>query len=178
MAKLTIIVGVGASGKSTLCRQLAEDTEALPFEDATLTKPDHKRAGFECLGEIVARLMVEKRDCVMDESHLVDPKFRKIFKEFCDTFLKGVDQEWLFFKNNPLACINNLEHDADVGDREHLSRFEAVKRQCKSYEVPPPAEWPGFKELETVCHHDDPKFTTENAAYAWLDEQIDKLSEE
>jgi len=92
MARLIVIVGMGGSGKSTLCREIASSRKAIPFQDATLANGDRRRAGYDCLGEIVARLLRRNQDCVMDESHLTVPEFRNIFRAFCDDFLSGVEQ--------------------------------------------------------------------------------------
>src|SRR4051812_13436304 len=101
MAKLTIIVGIAGSGKSWLCDEIARQgaTQVHIFKDATLTEGnDDRRAGHGSLGEMVARLLGRSEDCVMDESHLTHAKFRLSFREFCDTFLVGVEQSWIFFE--------------------------------------------------------------------------------
>ena len=138
MATLTIIVGMAGSGKSSLCDEIARQSDGPVhiFKDATLTHDDKRRAGHGCLGEMVARLLGCSENCVMDEGHLTDPKFRRLFKEFCDKFLVGVSQEWIFFNADVLACINNVFHDAETNGRKELSRYTALNNQMAVYEPP------------------------------------------
>jgi hypothetical protein len=114
VARLTIIVGMGGSGKTRLCNKLAMEGNTKAFPDATLPAKDGdhlRRAGHDRLGELVARLLGSQEECVMDEAHLVNADFRNRFKDFCDRFLIGVKQEWIFFEHNVVACINNIYHD-------------------------------------------------------------------
>lgn len=169
MAQLTIVVGMAASGKTTYCRRLSRQTGAALFQDATLTRTDRRRAGFECLGELVARLVGRKEDCVIDESHLTTPAFRDLFRQFCDEFLPEIDQKWVFFEKDVLACINNLRHDQQQG-RDDLARFIALYHQRRDYSVPSPQEFPGF-ELLPVWQGAS-YFTVESKGVAWLDAQV------
>ncbi len=175
MPKLTIVVGVGGSGKSTLCEQLKEESqsETFVFKDATLTKSDSRRAGHECLGEIVARLLGCGQDCLIDEPHLANPDFREEFKSFCDKFLPDVEQEWIFFEKDALNCINNLYYDAVNKNRIESERFKAVKNQLEVYSVPSPAGYSGFK-VQPVYKQDNPRFSDLAEALHWLNSKIDE----
>ena len=177
MAKLTIIVGIGGSGKTHLCADLAKGGNARPFYDATLAGDDNKRAGFNCLGEMVARLLGTREDCVMDESHLTVPSFREKFKRFCDQFLIGVEQEWIFFERDVVSCINNVHHDYQIKGRQELSRLKAVRGQSRDYEVPPPGAYPGHQLPRPVYRRPSPIFDDhqEAEAFAWLESEIARL---
>lgn len=177
MAKLTIIVGMGGSGKSHLCAEIAKNSNAKAFEDATLTKDDFRRAGRDCLGEMVARLLGRQEDCVMDESHLTVTGFRNKFKSFCDEFLNGVEQEWIFFEHNVVACINNVFYDSQKKGREP-SRLKALKGQIEHYkEVPLPGAFPGHRELRPVYRQESPRFGQEADALSWLHGEIARLKQ-
>lgn len=178
MPKLTVIVGMAGSGKTWLCNAIADQSEprAFTFSDATLAFNDYRRAGHQCLGEMVARLLGRDEHCVMDESHLTDPHFRTQFKEFCDTFLVGVEQEWIFFEADIVACVNNLYRDKTEGGRHELCRYQALENQRKRYHVPSEADCPGRKTYPVHCSA-NPKFdqSSESAAIEWLQSQIKSL---
>lgn len=178
MPKLTVIVGMAGSGKTWLCNAITDQCEPRPFtfSDATLTFTDDRRAGHQCLGEMVARLLGRDEDCIMDESHLTVPYFRKQFKDFCDKFLVGVEQEWIFFEADIVACVNNLYHDKAENRRHELSRYRALKNQHEIYRVPSEADWPG-RRIQSVYCAADPRFdrTGESEAIEWLQYQIQAL---
>jgi hypothetical protein len=179
MTKLTIIVGMAGSGKSWLCDDIDKQSTSPVsiFKDATLTYNDERRAGHNCLGEMVARLVGRSEDCVMDEAHLTVPDFRQSFKRFCDEFLPDVEQRWNFFDSNTLACINNLYHDAETKGRDQLSRYEALDSQRVIYEVPTNrSEWPGFTSHKV--HQCGSQFENEAEAINWLQEKIKGLGGE
>lgn len=179
MARLTIIVGVAGSGKSSLRREIARERRIKGFGDATLTNhDDRRRAGRGCLGELVARLLGRGEDCVMDESHLTMDHFRGLFKGFCDEFLPNVEQEWIFFENDALACINNVYHDmyVEVKDRDWLGRLKALRNQSKAYEVPPAGAYPGYQAPIRVYQQASPRFADKEEAQRWLHDEIERLS--
>jgi hypothetical protein len=178
VAKLTIIVGMGGSGKSFLCEEIAKNSNAKAFKDATLTNNDRRRAGYDCLGEMVARLLGLDEDCVMDESHLTVPTFRDTFRDFCDEFLNGVEQEWIFFEHNVVACINNIFHDVQVNGRNELNRLKALEGQRKVYVVPPVGDFPGHRQPRSVYRQELPKFNNSQEAEAidWLRGEIARLT--
>lgn len=171
-AKLTVIVGTAGSGKTTLLKKIVrENAGVYGFSDATLASCDRKRAGFKCLGEIVARLLGEQVHCVIDESHLTVASFRDLFKRFCDELLTDVEVEWIFIKNDTLACINNVYSDYITGRRDEHSRYRALLEQSQQYSPPTDGEWPNSKIIE-VEEQDDPRFTDEGSALAWLNEMV------
>ncbi|WP_125199130.1 hypothetical protein [Guyparkeria sp. SCN-R1] len=173
MAKLTIIVGVGASGKSTLRKQICEKTGARGFEDGTAVPRgnDRRRAGHRALPELVARLLgPSAQDCVLDESHLVHERFRKEFQRFCDKHLPGVEQEWIFFNNDLAACASNAYFDAMNHGRKDASRFRSILGQSKKYVVPEVGSYPGHDQVLSVYQQEKPQFRTgeEEKARKWL----------
>jgi len=176
MTKLSIIVGMGGSGKTRLCNDIADQStpRAAIFEDATLTNNDQRRAGHQCLGEMVARLLGRSEDCVMNESHLTVHSFRENFRDFCNTFLPSIQTRWIFFQADVLACINNVYHDAQNG-RCELSRFQAIHNQLNIYTLPNETEWPN-RTVRPVHQGDNPKFDNEAKAVAWLHSEILRLS--
>ncbi len=169
---------MGGSGKSHLCHQIASRGDNIAaFHDATLTSTDPKRAGYGCLGEMVARLLSRSEDCVMDESHLTVYAFREKFREFCDEFLRGVEQEWIFFQNDVIGCINNLYCDFQNG-RKELSRLEAVLGQSKVYVLPEPHTFPGYEAPRPVFKQQEPRFTSKEESLEWLQSNIAILKKE
>lgn len=154
-----------------LGKEISKKSNAKMFEDATLTENnDRKRAGFDCLGEIVARLLGCHENCVMDEAHLTNPTFREMFRAFCNEFLKGVEQEWIFFEANVVACINNIYHDWHMNGREELSRLKSLADQIKVYSVPPDGQFPGHEKPRLVRPQECPKFedSQKEEALEWL----------
>jgi hypothetical protein len=170
MPKLTIIAGPGGSGKTWLCKKIAVETSARPFPEATNVGPgdERGRAGHDRLPELVVLLLVNGLDCVMDEAHLVNLDFRQEFRRFCDTHLLGVQQKWLFFERNVLACINNVFADWNKMKRQDQSRFDSLNRQLEVYKPPPLGEFPGHQKLQTVYLQPSPQFNDEVQARAWL----------
>lgn len=179
MPKLTVIVGMAGSGKSCLCNEIAtRSTPATPaFKDGTLTNTNERRAGHECLGEIIARLLGCGEDCVMDEAHLTDPSFRASFIRFCETFLPKIELEWRFFEADVVACINNVYRDAQNGRRQ-LCRYKALDAQRKLYSVPDEAALPG-RTVHSVYQCESPRFSPseESDAIQWLQSEIAQLSD-
>jgi hypothetical protein len=166
---------MGGSGKSMLCDEIATTSNATAFTDATLVpEGDHdRRAGHRCLGELVARLLGFQQDCVMDEPHLVNADFRNKFRDFCDTFLKGVEQEWIFFEHNVVACINNIYDDCEnTRTRKDVRRLQSLANQINEYKVPPAGGFPGHHEPRKVYRQSSPTFKDceEEAALSWLRE--------
>lgn len=156
-----------------LCDEIAKKSNAAAFKDATLvTEGDHhRRAGHDRLGELVARLLGFQQDCVMDEAHLVNADFRGEFKDFCDRFLQGVEQKWIFFEHNVVTCINNVYHDWEItGTRKEVSRRRSLANQIKEYEVPPAGNFPGHQGPRKIVWQEPPKFKDceEAAALSWL----------
>jgi hypothetical protein len=162
---------MGGSGKTHFCKEIEANHRAKAFSDATLTSDDHRRAGFDTLGEMVARLVGRKEDCVMDESHLTVASFRDKFKRFCDEFLCGIEQKWFFFERDILACINNVYHDSQRG-RESLGRLEALLNQSRIYQVPAAGSYPGFEKAVPVFKQSSPRFPTLQEAEQWLKSQV------
>jgi len=177
VAKLTVIVGIAGSGKSSLCADLAQVRNVKVFEDATLVNSDRRRAGYDCLGELVARLLGCKEDCIMEESHLTMEQFRNTFKKFCDEHLRGVTQDWIFFKNDPVRCINNVFHDmyVEIKERDHSSRLRALLGQIEGYVVPAKGEFPGHDLPRDVFQLESPTFTEKHEALDWLRKEISRL---
>ncbi len=129
----------GRIGKDSSLRGDGKEQQYQGVQDATLTQgDDRRRAGYDSLGEMVARLLGRHEDCVMDESHLTVPDFRDTFRNFAMSFLErrraGVDS----FEHNIVACINNVFHDSQVNGRIGLGRLEALENQRKVYAVPLP----------------------------------------
>ena len=186
MPKLTIIVGMAGSGKSHLLSEISK-SGGVPMEncfpDATLAQENKHRAGFKRLPEIVARLLGNNEDCVMDEAHLADPEFQRYFRGFMDEFLRDVDQHWIFFKHDVVACINNLYRDAERGVHTGYDRFKALDNQRKVYRVPGKAEWSGESGVTTIEFL--PVHNSVNSRFAqadktdaidWLQSEIKRLS--
>jgi len=178
MAKLTIIVGMGGSGKSHLCDEITSSQNAFSFKDATLTNCDRRRAGYDCLGEIVARLLLRNENCVMDEAHLTNEDFRRTFKSFCGEFLKGVEQEWVFFENDALGCINTVYSEVTTKSRVECSRFESLANQIPNYKVPEPGSYPGYAKPRPVFQQSSPHFHREADVLEWLHSEIKRLESE
>ena len=173
MPKLTIIVGMGGSGKTTHCEKLGKERNCPYFSDATLADGNERRAGHRSLGEIVARLLSGERECVMDEAHLTDSEFRKSFERFLREFLPGVEQEWIFIAKDTLACINNIYLDLQKGKRnDDRCRLQSVRNQIRNYTAPKPGDYPGYQQLHPVHSRPGGKFTSEREALAWLDDKI------
>jgi hypothetical protein len=178
MPKLSIIVGMAGSGKSTVCNEIVNQSSspAFAFPTATLTNNDKRRAGHQSLGEMVARLLGRSEDCVMDEAHLTVPEFRTSFKQFCDVFLVGIEPHWIFFEADVVACINNVYHDAQGPQgRRDLCRFKALDAQRTIYKVPNKSEFPNHT-VRAVYKQEHPQFSDESTAVAWLESEIEALS--
>jgi hypothetical protein len=173
VARITIIVGMGGSGKSMLCDEIAAKSNATAFKDATLIEEGdhHRRAGYDRLAEVVARLLgPNKQDCIMDEAHLVNANFRSEFRNFCNTFLDDVKQEWIFFEHNVVACINNIVHDWETGRKRDVRRLQSFANQITEYKVPLAGDYPGYLKPQPAYRQESPRFKDweEEAALSWL----------
>ncbi len=172
MVTLTIIVGMGGSGKSYFGKDLAKRERIKHFfEDFTVPSPDCRRAGFKGLGETVFRLL-QGDDCIVDESHLTVTEFREDFRAFLREFLPNVEQRWIFFENDPLSCINNAYKDYLNAEskRDHIGRLKALNNQRQCYKVPDPTGYQGFQRKDV--YDGNPHFADESAAISWLQQTL------
>ena len=170
--KLTIIVGVGGSGKTHFGRKLAETEDVQYFfDDFTVPHPDRRRAGFKGLGETIFRLQ-QGVDCIVDESHLTVTGFREDFREFLNQFLPDVEQRWIFFERNVLASINNAYDAYHNQNRRDLGRLKAIYGQLIAYTVPPFHGYPGY-QIEKCYKGGVQHFIDEPIAHDWLERAKD-----
>ena len=139
MSKLTLVVGMAASGKSHFARELAQTRGLIAYHDFTLIKmTDHRqRAGHEKFPEMVAKL-VSGTDCIADEPHLVDPAFFSEFVAFTKEHLVpvGVEIEWIHFEKDVRACATNLVNDWEQRKKGNKARCTALLNQIAVYKPP------------------------------------------
>ncbi len=91
MAKLTVIVGVGGSGKTYFARQQSRERTEPYFSDVTLVniKDRRQRAGYGKITEVVARLLGRDESCIIDESYLTNTGFRDDFVQLLRAELRS-----------------------------------------------------------------------------------------
>lgn len=98
MSRVTIIVGLPGSGKTYLANHFAQQHNAVVFDD--IVREDIPR---------LLTALAAGQDCVVTDPHLCDEAQRKA----CATMVAEHDTQWVFFANDPDACLRNVAQRND-----------------------------------------------------------------
>ena len=135
MPVLTLVIGLSASGKSTLLQGYIR--AGIPvFDDFMKGSPE----GFpncEHLGQM-RRHIAAGRDLVLADICLVRPAFRKEVLHQLAAADYRVNH--ICFKNDPRQCIKNSRTRADRQRADHESEKKSIPKFSSEYVIPHGAE--------------------------------------
>lgn len=139
MAHLVLIVGLPGSGKTSYVRNLLEQENR--FRDYRFFDDPARQAD---LMESLERHVRSGGDALVTDVYLVDPKVRELAENKFKSW--GASQiAWIFFANNPQACLANIARRQD--GRTINSR--AVLEMAKHYVIPAGSEViPVYRPIE------------------------------
>jgi hypothetical protein len=134
--KLVIIMGLSASGKTTLVQQKVKELKVgdaggkSKLTDITLNHPPHRQSVKDWLGSYGGAVM-DTACCNPVQWGSVD----EFLEDIKDTF-PDLEVELLCFENNPLQCIKNALADPSGGDKRALARVRQICTDYETYEIP------------------------------------------
>ncbi len=134
MPKLTLLIGLSASGKSAYLEPYIHDGVPV-FDDFMRGSP----AGFvNCRHlEKIQSHLASGRDVVLSDICLIRASFR-------DELLRGLSEhdfeiEYLCFANDPTRCLQNSARRVTQQARDHECEIELITKYSREYTFPEPA---------------------------------------
>ena len=122
--KLVVLIGLPASGKSYLGRQMIENNKKAVFID------DVSMVGIKELEKVIENGGFS--DIIMSDVFLCREKDRQTFVKWISKY--DFEIEWIFFENAPEKCLKNIKirnNNGDVRKVEGLIYFLS-----KEYKIP------------------------------------------
>lgn len=126
MKKVTFIVGLPGSGKTTLGNKLSSQG-AFFVDDINLIK--NKK---ELLSSI------RSNHVIIADVYLCQFKVRMQAKTYLTNIFGGMKEEWIFFENDPIQCKKNVRFRNDGRDVEGMIDFMAKQYSYPEGKVPVP----------------------------------------
>lgn len=125
MSKVTFIVGLPGSGKSHLVSEMVKVENAVVFDD--------KYKPIDCLTAISQGVNVIVADpllCPAKDQQSVAKSLRNLYE--------NLNVHWIYFENDPEACLANVERRAAKGDLREVRT--AIRLLSKHYFIPQGAD--------------------------------------
>ena len=130
MSKVIVIVGLPGSGKSVLA-----DSLVIP-NVTNWTVFDDPATSLEKLKALKDHLKNDY-DAVITDIYATEPSIREVME--MELKLWGAEIEWIFFSNEPEACIDNIARRTVAGDDRRVSPGY-VREASKNYVIPEDAK--------------------------------------
>lgn len=134
MAKLTIVVGLPGSGKSTLIERVMNSIPGVCIEDYMKNSINYSRLftysrHYETLiGDLLAG-----KDCIIADIIFCDTACREDAVRIVRQNVPDVEIEWLFFENAPEKCkINAIRRNSQLLQQE----LEYIRLLSVKYQIP------------------------------------------
>lgn len=131
MPKITFVVGLPASGKSSFVEDFIRD--GVPVFDDFMKGSPPAFARCPHLPKIRAHLN-QGRDIVLADILLVQPAFRdEVVRELAP---HSARIEWVFFENNPAQCLENSARRARAQTQDHRTEVGLIRDLSIRYTYP------------------------------------------
>jgi hypothetical protein len=119
--KITILVGLPASGKTTYGNTLG----GVFVDDISMNNSVNK---------LNLAIKTFEENIVVSDVNLCRESERAKCKIWLDTNAKAYEQEWIYFSNNPEACLKNEKQRKLDGDSRVVTGL--IKSLSKEYVIP------------------------------------------
>ena len=123
--KIYILVGLPASGKSTYGIKLADKLKCRFIDDISL---------YNRIDILKNSIKLKEENIVISDINLCKSNDRENCKSWLERNAKGYEVEFIFFENNPKACLTNSNMRRLNGDDRKVDG--AIKQLSEVYEIP------------------------------------------
>ncbi len=130
MAKVTFIVGLCGSGKSTLVQEMQRAGPVKVFDDGFADSPAKRR-------ELIENLRLGKECVVADIPYCLEG-YRRCIELIIREELPDIEINWIWFENSLAKANQNVLKRQDGRDTEALLRINS--RVSPQYTIPPGTE--------------------------------------
>lgn len=131
MPKITFVIGLPASGKSSFVEDFIR--EGVPVFDDFMKGAPSAFARCRHLPKIRTHLN-QDRDIVLSDILLVQPAFRdEVVRELAP---HAPRIEWVFFENNPAQCLKNSARRARAQNEDHQTEVGLIRDLSLRYTYP------------------------------------------
>lgn len=131
MSKITFVVGLPASGKSSFVEDFIR--EGVPVFDDFMKGSPSAFSRCRHLPKIQTHLN-QDRDIVLADILLVQPAFRDEVVRELATHAPRI--EWVFFENNPAQCLENSARRARAQNEDHQTEVGLIRDLSIRYTYP------------------------------------------
>lgn len=120
MQNIILIVGLPGSGKT----KLANEIKAINKDYVIIDDPKNFNIDIE-------KNIISNKNIILVDPNLCFEKNRIRLTELINKINKNMKIDWIFFENNPIKCLNNINSRIDNKDVKSF-----IKEFSKFYKIP------------------------------------------